>query len=262
MTTEHGTYAGFKRHFNTGEPACDDCIAARRKYQRDYDATKRKRRASNHTPNPFPRRATKGRAPLRVGDIFGQLTIVVAQRSGEPHVRCRCTCGKTKTVAIRALRAGMTKSCGCLRSRMAAASRTTHGMTGTTEHRIWKGMLRRCLRRNCKSYRNYGGRDITVCDRWRDFANFYADMGPRPEGKTLDRVDNDGPYSPENCRWATGSEQALNRRARKLADACGKGHPFTPENTYREPAGRGGRRCRTCASAARSRPLAAKGVSR
>lgn len=96
--------------------------------------------------------------------------------------------------------------------------KTTHGMTKTSEFRIWCGMRWRCESPKHKFYSYYGGRGIKVCDRWQDFVNFYQDMGARPEGTSLDRINPDGNYEPGNCRWATWSEQMKNRKGWKWAD--------------------------------------------
>jgi hypothetical protein len=103
------------------------------------------------------------------------------------------------------------------KSRIGSAN-TKHGMSNSATHITWMSMMRRCNNANASQYSYYGGRGISVCDRWRDFRNFLADMGERPDGRTLDRIDNDGNYEPGNCRWATRSQQSANRRRLKQSE--------------------------------------------
>ncbi|MFE0766129.1 hypothetical protein [Streptomyces smyrnaeus] len=145
-----------------------------------------------------------------MGTRHGRLVVTVPRVPGEKHVQCVCDCGTPRTVLFGEW--GKTKSCGCLRREVTAARSTTHGHSRTSIYGTWADMVARCTRPTHQRWADYGGRGITVCERWRDFANFLADMGERPAGMELDRIDNDRGYEPGNCRWADGSTQAKNRR--------------------------------------------------
>lgn len=158
--------------------------------------------------------------PVSAGTRFGRWTVTENSGPGERTVPCRCDCGTRKRATITNLRSGKSQSCGCIRREMVTEHNTSHGQSGTSEYWIWKAMIQRCTNPNDQRWADYGGRGITICQRWREsFEAFYADMGPRPVGLTLERVDNDAGYSPGNCKWATRAEQARNKRPSRRSAA-------------------------------------------
>lgn len=139
---------------------------------------------------------------------------------------CKCDCGVEKEIPAASLTSGRTKSCGCLRKEVSSKQSRTHGLAGTPEYSSWNHMMVRCSDTSADNYKRYGGRGIAVIKRWHKFENFLKDMGPRPEGMSLERRKNDKGYSKANCCWATASEQMRNRRNSIFATHLGVTKPL------------------------------------
>lgn len=160
------------------------------------------------------------------GITFGRLTVISFQgltADGKAQWVCKCTCGHEKSVTAANLKNGHVSSCGCLLSeeaRRKADDNINHGQCRrgfmTPEYRTWLNIRQRCSNPKTTGFKDYGGRGIQVCERWKEsFDNFFSDMGTRPPKTSIDRIDNDGNYEPGNCRWATSVEQNNNKRRNK-----------------------------------------------
>jgi hypothetical protein len=173
----------------------------------------------------------------RIGQRIGKLVVIERAankieiaKSGKKSIRacwlCVCDCGNLITASGHNLSKALsnpestagTRSCGCLMGK----GNIKHGLCDSGAYQTWKSVLSRCLNPNYTAYKDYGGRDITVCDKWLTFEGFYEDMGKRPNGLTIDRIDNDKGYSKENCKWATKETQANNRRSNVILEYNGK----------------------------------------
>lgn len=165
------------------------------------------------------------------GRVIGRLTLIdsfLVGDEGRRHWNALCSCGKTTTIRQdylkKCIREGL-GSCGCLQADSARTGNSgrVHGMCATPTWNSWVSMNRRCYDAKYRSYADYGAKGVTVCQEWRDsFEAFYADMGDRPEGQTLDRIKNEFGYSPGNCRWATKLEQARNKTNNVLITVRGR----------------------------------------
>lgn len=170
-----------------------------------YDATK------------FPQKPTACTFKDREGQRYGRLTAVTfgGDRGGIRHWICRCDCGRWRVVISRHLTSGAIQTCGC--------SRGNTTRIGKLSRRAWQSMKSRCLKPERKDYKDYGARGISICDRWMDFENFFADMGGPPTTRhSLERIDNSRGYGPDNCKWATRKEQNRNKRSNRLLSYDGK----------------------------------------
>src|ERR1043166_5489142 len=164
------------------------------------------------------------------GQPFGRWTVLgrAESQDGRAYWHCRCICGSMRDVHGKSLRQGKSTSCGCVWKELPHEYAKTHGMTNTREYHSWAGMKSRCTNPRDRAYARYGGRGITVCDAWvQSFESFYKDMGPCPSPKhSLERRNNEKGYAPDNCYWATSTQQNRNRCNTRLLTLNGETKPL------------------------------------
>jgi len=163
----------------------------------------------------------------KTGQVFGYWTVLgFAGRDGRNATvwNCKCICGTERNVVVGSLMKGKSKSCGCQQYRLSAEKHTKHGLAGTPTYKSWHAMIQRTQGKG--GHQSYVDRGFTVCKQWLEFEKFIADMGMRPVGKTLDRIDNTKGYSKENCRWATPVEQANNKDTTRYVVVDGEKMPI------------------------------------
>lgn len=171
---------------------------------------------------------TKPALAIFTGQRFGRLT--VTEPAGSDKIRnalwrCLCDCGNAKVATASNLFSGKTKSCGCLRDELRVTqgkANRTHGKTGARVYRIWLHIKDRCQNPKHVHFASYGGRGVGLCESWSSFENFFADMGEPPSKASIERIDNDKGYEPDNCRWATPAEQSRNKRNNVLLTHDGR----------------------------------------
>jgi hypothetical protein len=166
------------------------------------------------------------------GREFDRLTVISQapnRANGRVMWNCKCICGSMVTVTSKSLTRHAGRSCGCLQKQITRARLLKHGVTSNnafpTTYAIWVNMRQRCTNPRTPGWKNYGGRGITICDRWQDFSNFLADMGERPGKLSIERIDNSAGYSPDNCEWADRKTQARNTRLTPIITVCGRRLP-------------------------------------